>query len=226
MVSAIAVAVPEGSIDYWRRRLVDAGVAVDTARRFGEPVLRFSDPHGLPLELIGTPTKADVNADSPNPKPEISGFHSATMLLDRISGTQAILVEGMGMTRVQPEGDRYRFSMADTNAPGHLLDVLVDPSAPTGRPGGGTIHHIAFRTRDGWEQQAWRQRLGQRGLAASDIRDRKYFRSIYFNEPGGMLFEIATDPPGFAVDENNRHLGTNLMLPFHIEVKVVAQANG
>ena len=213
MVSAIAFAVPHGSIDYWRRRLVENGLAVDATRRFGEPVLCFGDPHGLPLELIGTPTKADVQGDAPKPETAISGFHSATLLLDRIDATQSLLVDGMGLTSMQQDGNRHRFGMADANAPGHLLDVLVDPSAPTGRPGSGTGHHIAFRTPDGREQQAWRQRLGQHGLAVTDIRDRKYFQSIYFQEPGGVLFEIATDPPGFAVDEDPHHLGTALKLP-------------
>jgi predicted esterase/catechol 2,3-dioxygenase-like lactoylglutathione lyase family enzyme len=213
MVSAIAFAVPEQSIDYWRRRLVENGLTVDATRRFGEPVLCFGDPHGLPLELIGTPPKADVQGDVPNAETAISGFHSATLLLDRIDATQAILIEGMGLTRVQQDGDRYRFGTADADAPGHLVDLLVDPSAPTGRPGSGTVHHIAFRTRDSREQQAWRQRLGQHGLAVTDIRDRKYFQSIYFQEPGGVLFEIATDPPGFTVDEDPHHLGTTLKLP-------------
>ena len=217
MVSAIAFAVPKRSIDYWRRRLVENGLAVDATRRFGEPVLRFVDPHGLPLELIGTPTKADVQGDAPKPETAINGFHSATLLLDRIDATQILLVDGMGLTSMQQDGDRHRFGMADANAPGHLLDVLVDPSAPTGRPGSGTVHHIAFRTPDGREQQAWRQQLSQHGLAVTDIRDRKYFQSIYFQEPGGVLFEIATDPPGFTVDEEPRQLGSTLKLPARYE---------
>ena len=217
MVSAIAFAVPEWSIDYWRRRLVENGLAVDATRRFGEAVLRFSDPHGLPLELIGTPTKSDVRGDAPKPETAISGFHSATLLLDRLDATQTLLVEGMGLTRVQQDGNRHRFGMADADAPGHLLDVLVDPSTPTGQAGSGTVHHIAFRTQDSREQQVWRQRLGQHGLSVTDIQDRKYFRSIYFHEPGGTLFEIATDPPGFTVDEEPRQLGTTLKLPARYE---------
>ena len=217
MVSAIAFAVPRRSMGLWRQRLGKAGIAVQTSERFGEPVVRFKDPHGLPLELIGTPARAGMIGQEPHQDTAITGFHSATMLLTRIDATRSILVEGMGMTPVKQEGGRYRFSMADPAAPGHLLDVQVDPSAPPGRPGGGTVHHIAFRTRDSREQQAWRQRLGQRGLSVTDVRDRKYFQSIYFSEPGGVLFEIATDPPGFAVDEEPRQLGRALKLPVRYE---------
>jgi predicted esterase len=107
--------------------------------------------------------------------------------------------------------------MQDDNAPGHLLDVHVDPSAGRGRSGGGTVHHIAFRTRSSREQQVWQQRLRQHGLSVTEVRDRKYFQSIYFNEPGGVLFEIATDPPGFTVDEDLQDLGTSLKLPTQYE---------
>jgi glyoxalase family protein len=217
MVSAIAFAVPRFSIDYWNHRLNEYGIAVDADSRFEEPVIRFNDPHGLPLELIGGPSRANPIADAPDLQTAIIGFHSATLLLDRIDATEKIIVGGMGMTPVQQEGSRYRFAMQDASAPGHLLDVLVDPSATRGRPGGGTVHHIAFRARNSREQQAWQQRLRQHGLSVTDVRDRKYFQSIYFHEPGGVLFEIATDPPGFAVDEEPRHLGTALKLPHQYE---------
>jgi glyoxalase family protein len=216
MVSAIAFAVPQPSMGYWRQRLGESGIAVDTAERFGDPVMRFSDPHGLPLELIGTPPALPA-LDGPAPATAISGFHSATLLLNRIQATRALIVEGLGLTLDRRENRRYRFTMQDRNAPGHTLDLLEEPSAPGGMPGGGTVHHIAFRTRDGREQLAWRQRLQRRGLAVTDVRDRKYFQSIYFNEPAGILFEIATDPPGFAVDEDFRHLGAALKLPRQFE---------
>jgi predicted esterase/catechol 2,3-dioxygenase-like lactoylglutathione lyase family enzyme len=217
MVSAIAFAVPRSSIDFWHRRLGETGITVDTTRRFGEPVVHFRDPHGLHLELIGTPTEAGIDGEAPNSETAITGFHSATMLLGRIDATQSVLIGGMGMTLVQQEGNRYRFSMADPAAPGHLLDVQLDPSTSPGQPGGGTVHHIAFRTRDSQEQQAWRQRLQQHGLSVTGVRDRKYFQSIYFKEPGGVLFEIATDPPGFAADEAPRDMGAALMLPSQFE---------
>ena len=217
MVTAIAFAVPRFSVDYWTRRLEEYGIAVAAESRFGEPVIRFADPHGLPLELVGTPPGDDPSERAPDSRTAITGFHSATLLVDRIDATEKIIVDGMGMTPGQREGDRYRFAMQDQSAPGHLLDVIVDPSAGRGRSGGGTVHHIAFRTRDSREQQAWRQRLQQHGLSVTGARDRTYFQSIYFNEPGGVLFEIATDPPGFSVDENLHDLGTALMLPARYE---------
>ncbi len=119
----------------------------------------------------------------------------------------------MGMVPTRQEGNRYRFAMPDAQAPGHLLDVVVGPSAPRGNPGGGTVHHIASRTRNSKEQAAWQQRLRHRGMAVTDVRDRRYFRTFYFHEPDGILFGIATDPPGFGVDENPRNLGAALKLP-------------
>jgi predicted esterase/catechol 2,3-dioxygenase-like lactoylglutathione lyase family enzyme len=217
MVSAIAFAIPRYSIDHWTRRLEAFGVALATENRFGEPVVRFTDPHGLALELVGTPPSDDPRERAAVSHTAILGFHSATLQLERIDNTQKIIADGMGMTPVQQEGRRYRFAMQDEGSPGHLLDVIVDPSAGRGRPGGGTVHHIAFRTRNSREQQAWQQRLRHFGLSVTGVRDRTYFKSIYFNEPGGILFEIATDPPGFTVDEDPGDLGTGLMLPDRYE---------
>ena len=217
MVSAIAFAIPRVSVDHWTRRLAEQGVTVAAESRFGEPVIRFADPHGLPLELIGIPPGDDLSGRTPDSQAAIIGFHSATLLIDRIDATQRIIVDGMGMTPDQHEGNRCRFAMQDERAPGHLLDVIVDPSAGRGRFGGGTVHHIAFRTRDSREQLVWRQQLQRHGVSVTDVRDRTYFQSIYFNEPGGVLFEIATDPPGFRVDEDLNDLGTTLMLPARYE---------
>lgn len=123
----------------------------------------------------------------------------------------------MGLTLHDQEDNRYRFKMANTAAPGHFYDVLVDPQAPTGRPGGGTVHHIAFRTDNDAEQSAWQSTLTKSGVGVTGVRDRKYFRSIYFHSPGGVLFEIATDPPGFTVDEPVEELGAALKLPQQYE---------
>ncbi|WP_372678382.1 ring-cleaving dioxygenase [Desulfosarcina sp.] len=217
MVSAVAFAVPRSSVDHWTQHLAEHGIAVAADSRFGEPVIRFADPHGLPLELIGTTPNDEPIERAPYSPSAITGFHSATLLVDRIDETQRTIVEGMGMTPGRREGNRLRLAMHDADAPGHLLDLVVDPSAGRGRPGGGTVHHIAFRTRDNREQLAWRQRLQRHGLSVTDVRDRTYFKSIYFNEPGGVRFEIATDPPGFSVDEALHDLGTALMLPTRYE---------
>jgi catechol 2,3-dioxygenase-like lactoylglutathione lyase family enzyme len=216
MVSAIAFAVPRSSIDFWRRRL---GEPASPQTPPGDSESRWSIS-AIPTDCTGTDRDTDGSRHrwrGTEFGTAITGFHSATMLLDRIDATQSVLIGGMGMTLVQQEGNRYRFSMADPAAPGHLLDVQVDPSTSPGQPGGGTVHHIAFRTRDSQEQQAWRQRLQQHGLSVTGVRDRKYFQSIYFKEPGGVLFEIATDPPGFAADEAPRDMGATLMLPSQFE---------
>jgi glyoxalase family protein len=218
-VSAVAFAVAPGALNHWRDRLADYRIPFDEAARFGESVIRFSDPHGLPLELIAPPPALDEQEDSAAPEIEtaIQGFHSATVLLHRMEDTETLITKGMGMVPMGPEGNRYRFAMDDRKSAGQLLDVVIDPSASPVRPGGGTVHHIAFRTRDSQEQIKWQERLRDHGLQVTEVQDRKYFESIYFREPGGVLFEIATDPPGFSVDEAPDTLGTDLKLPGQYE---------
>lgn len=220
MVTAIAFAVPENAMEYWRKRLHDHGISTRLGRRFDEPVVTFADPHGLPLELIGVsqpPASAQWANSLFPPQSAIAGFHSATTLLSRLEPTQELLSESMGMVLHDSEDNRYRFTTADNRSPGHFYDVVVDPGAEIGRPGGGTVHHIAFRTPSDERQLMWQKALQTSGLAVTPVRDRKYFRSIYFHEPGGVLFEIATDPPGFTVDESPDELGTTLQLPDQYE---------
>ena len=213
MVTAIAFAVPIHAIAHWCQQLDHFGIRYHRTTRFDEPVIGFRDPHGLPLELIGTRAES---AAAP-PSPAIAGLHSATLLLNHLDATQSLLETGLNMILEQKNGLRFRFGMHDHNTPGHWLDVVVDPSAAPGRPGGGTVHHIAFRTPDADAQRRWPAQLEGFDLDISGVRDRKYFQSIYFREPGGVLFEIATDPPGFAVDEDPDHLGTALKLPSRYE---------
>ena len=220
MVTAVGFSVSQNSIDYWLKRLDANAVATRRSQRFGEPVIGFSDPHGLPLELIGVPQPPVSQSweDSPIPPAHaIAGFHSATTLLNRLEPTRKLLADTMGMVLHDRQAGRYRFKMAEDRSPGHFYDVLVDPAADAGRPGGGTVHHIAFRTVSDQEQQQWQNALRAEGLAVTPVRDRKYFRSIYFHEPGGVLFEIATDPPGFSVDESPQELGGSLQLPQQYE---------
>ena len=222
MVTAVAFAISKDSIPYWLKRLEDLGITASLNERFGDPAISFSDPHGLPLELIGTPQQ-DVsnrweNAGIPTAH-AIAGFHSATTLLNRLEPTQRLLSESMGLELVASEHNRYRFKTAEDRCPGHFYDVVVDPAAEMGRPGGGTVHHIAFRTENDQQQLHWQQSLRADGMAVTPVRDRKYFRSIYFHEPGGVLFEIATDPPGFLVDESPEELGLNLQLPDQYEAR-------
>jgi glyoxalase family protein len=220
MVTAIAFAIPMGSVGHWRKRLDQHGIETTESKRFGDHLIQFQDPHGLPLELIETPTVDSTSTQSNNSKSaanRIVGFHSATALLSSLAETQSLLVNLMGMKPHDEEGNRYRFKMKNDDSPGHFYDVVIDPQAETGQQGGGSVHHIAFRTATDDEQKYWQKSLTDGGFSVTSIRDRKYFKSIYFHEPGGVLFEIATDLPGFAVDEPYESLGRDLKLPDQYE---------
>ncbi len=220
MVTAIAFSIPMDSVGYWRKRLNAHGVETKEGKRFGEMLIQFEDPHGLSLELIETPTVHSVLNQSGHSKSaanRIVGFHSATALLRSLEETQSLLVDLMGMKLLDKEGNRYRFKMKRDDALGRFYDVVIDAQAQNGQQGGGTVHHIAFRTPADDELKYWQKSATESGFAVTQIRDRKYFKSIYFHEPGGVLFEIATDPPGFTVDEPYEHLGRDLKLPDQYE---------
>ncbi len=215
MVTAFAFEIPTGSSEYWRERLLRNNIEITTEQRFGEEVIKFIDPTGLELELIATRGVTEILQYSSGdlaPK-QIIGFHSATATLQSLESTKNLLVDYLGMKLHVQEGNRYRFKMNNETSPGLYYDLLIDPEAETGRQGSGSVHHIAFRTPDDKEQLTWQRTLLEGGYRVTEVRDRKYFKSIYFNEPGGVLFEIATDPPGFTVDESVEHLGETLQLP-------------
>lgn len=220
MVTAIAFAIPRPSINFWTQRINATGIVPQTGDRFGEPVIQFPDPGGLPIELIGISEPPSTGQRHPGPIPgnhAILGFHSATATLNALEDIRALLADVMGMEQQHREDNRYRFRMADHKSPGHWVDVLVDADAPRGNAGRGTVHHIAFRTASDRTQALWQSKLSKNGVSVTSVRDRKYFRSIYFNSPEGVLFEIATDPPGFTVDEPMATLGTALKLPVQYE---------
>jgi glyoxalase family protein len=220
MIAGISFSVPLNALPYWEERLTANGIDVQRDLRFDEAVLKFRDPHGLPLELIGIPSvpaSEHRQAGLVEAGRELVGFHSATALLNSLDDTQGLLAGIMGMEFYGKESNRYRFKMRDDQSPGHFLDVLVDPRAGRGQQGTGTVHHIAFRARTDEEQLVWRRQLIQERFKVTKVIDRKYFRSIYFREPGGVLFEIATDPPGFTVDEPLEKLGASLKLPGQYE---------
>ena len=220
MITTIAFAIPKGSVGYWRKQLNVHGIDTVEGERFGEPFIQFEDPHGLSLELVETQTvhSAINHRDhSKSAANHIIGFHSATALLRSLKETQSLLVDLMGMILHDKEGNRYRFKMKNKDAVGHFYDVVVDSQAKAGQQGGGTVHHIAFRTPTDDEQRYWQKFFTDNGFAVTPIRDRKYFKSIYFQAPGGVLFEIATDPPGFTVDEPYGRLGRELKLPDRYE---------
>ena len=179
----------------------------------------MSDPDGLPLEIVASP-QADLSlawADAPVDREHaICGFHSATLSEEGYEQTARLLTDTMGFSLVGSEGNRFRYQAGGGGA-GATVDVLCMPAGRVGRLGTGTVHHIAWRTPDEAQQLQWRSELVRLGYNVTPVIDRNYFHSIYYREPGGVLFEIATDPPGFAIDETAEHLGERLMLPSFLE---------
>lgn len=221
MVSAITFSIPTDAVPYWRKRLHDHGIETKETERFGDRAIQFEDPHGLSLELIGSPSARPTTVWKGSQVPParcIVGIHSATEWLHSLEETQFLLVDLMGMSFNDKEGNRYRFEMKNDDGFGYFYDVVIDDRAQNGRQGGGTVHHIAFRTATYDEQKYWRNLLIESRFSVTPIIDRKYFKSIYFHEPGGVLFEIATEPPGFTLDEPFERLGRDLKLPARLEV--------
>ena len=207
-VTAVSFAVPPGSLRAWELRTAAERMLTDiVVERFGEKVLRMYDPDGMPVELIETPTA---------PVGSIGLFHAPTLATANPEATARFLTETMEFRQVSNNGKRIRFEAGD-GGPGAMFDLCADPPAKSGLGGAGTVHHIAWRTVDDASQRLWRDRLVEGGRYVTDIMDRQYFHSIYFREPGGILFEIATEPPGFSVDEPVEALGTSLKLPPWLE---------
>jgi glyoxalase family protein len=218
-VGTTSFSIPASALDYWHERLASHGIAVEKApARFGERVLAFADPDDMPLELIATGSDERPGWPSgPIPSESaIRGFHAPTLYLHDIALSERLLTEVMGFRRLGAEGGRVRFA-AGAGAPGALVDLLARPDGPRALQAAGTVHHIAWRTPDDAQQLAWQGELAQRGLGVTEVRDRQYFHSIYYREPGGILYEIATDQPGFAADEEPAELGTHLKLPPWLE---------
>jgi glyoxalase family protein len=214
--TATAFSIPAGSLDFWRNRLKRLGVATsEPLTRFGEQLVMFTDPDGLVLELV-EPTGSDPRAPVPHPEIPpahgIRGFHAVTLAVTNAERTAGLLTRTMGYRLVAREEHRGRYTVGD-GLPGAHVDLHDDPALPRGLDGTGTVHHVAFRTPDDASHQAARASLVAGGYDVSPVVDRNYFHSIYYREPGGSLFEIATDPPGFTVDEPMEQLGTHLQLP-------------
>ena len=215
-VGTVSLAIPPASLGWWIERLLQHGIKYDGPdRRFDEQVLAFADPDGLLLELVATPRVADVApwADGPVPAEHaVRGIHGATVWEDGDRGTADFLTRLMGYRQVGGEGNRLRFESAATGA-GSVVDLRRVPGFWAVAGGVGTVHHVAFRAVSDEAQLAHRARLESAGVDVTPVIDRQYFRSVYFREPGGVLFEIATDPPGFTLDEPAAELGTSLKLP-------------
>jgi glyoxalase family protein len=209
-----AFSVPVGSLEFWRNRFRKAGEAFsDAAARFGQPVIAFNDPSGLRMELIaGDHDERHGWAGAVRADVAIRGLHSVTMMVRKAQPSIVFLTNVLGYHVVRTEGPRTRLC-AIADHPGQLIDVVEDPDAPAAVNGIGTVHHVAMAigTADG--QAGLRDELLRMGVQVTDIRDRTYFQSIYFREPGGVLFEVATTAPGFTVDEDAASLGSALKLP-------------
>ena len=218
-VSATSFSVPEESLGYWTERLVEHGVRfAKPERRFEETVLAFEDHDGLAVEIVARPRVegGEVWAESPVPaRHAIRGIPGVTLSEQSGEVTENILTRLLGFEKVDEEDGRTRYLSAGSG--GSFADVLALPEGAPGETAVGTTHHVAWRAPDDDTEAAWREEIEARGLYVTPILDRNYFHSIYFREPGGVLFEIATDPPGFAVDEDSDHLGESLKLPPWLE---------
>jgi glyoxalase family protein len=220
-VEATAFAIPPDSIGYWLERLKQHHVTAEkTSPRFDEEVIRMVDPDGLLIELIGASSYGSVEPwpDSPIPLEHmLHGFHSVSAALEGYERTARLFTESFGYRLLDESGNRFRFVSPDGSALGRIIDLLCRPDTAMGRVAAGSVHHIAFRATDQAEQLQWRERLVELGYNVTPVIDRTYFHSIYFREPGGVLFEIATEQPGFTLDEKLDDLGRHLRLPQWME---------
>jgi glyoxalase family protein len=205
-VTTVSFAVPRNSMAFWKERLRATHViAEEIEGRFGSNALRFLDPDGLQLELV-----ASANEESSSER-AIRGFAAPTLEVRNPEKTEKLLTENLGFEFVAEENNRRRFRGSGSNASAEI--DLVSSEAGFGQIAAGTVHHIAFRAADDDEQLKVREQLAARGLNVTPVIDRQYFHSIYFREPNGILFEIATDGPGFLIDEPADALGETLKLP-------------
>ncbi|MGD8201059.1 ring-cleaving dioxygenase [Ornithinimicrobium sp. W1679] len=217
--TSTAFSVPQDSLGWWKDHFAGLGVEPTLTSSNGEDRLLVRDPDGLVIELVASSTTDPRDPwDSASVPAEhaVRGQHSSVLTVGDPAGTLRVLTEDLGMSVVQEEGPRTRVAAGD-GGPGHVVDVVADPRAQEGLTAGGTVHHIAFRVPDQATQEQWRQDLVERGHQVTAILDRQYFTSIYFREPGGVLFEIATDTPGFDIDEPLLELGRSLKLPPWLE---------
>ena len=214
-ITVTSFSVPAGSLDYWRERLQSQAIRFsEPAPRFGEESLLATDPSGLQLELVSSPgdRRPPWSGSAVPAKAGIRGLHSVTLESRNPEATRRLLSQFLGFHPVNETGQRVRLGIGD-GAAGRLVDLVDASDAPPARNGLGTVHHVAFAISDEDQQLRLRQELLRLGLAVTEVMDRSYFRSIYFREPGGILFEVATVKPGFTIDEELESLGSCLKLP-------------
>ena len=209
-----AYSIDKNSLEFWMERLKRYKVAIsDVLTRFGEKLIRFEDHDGIGIELIanGQDDRLGWTYGQIPAEHSIKGFYGATLSLRAKELTEQLLTRHMDYKFIRQEGDRYRYGTE--GKPGDIVDIVLDKTGKRRVKSAGTVHHIAFRTANSQSQLAIQEILMQNGYQVTEVKDRNYFKSIYFHEPGGVLFEIATDEPGFTIDEEEAHLGELLTLP-------------
>lgn len=232
--AAVAYNVPVDSLGFWQEHLQRNGISIQPLEeRFDEQVLAFEDPDGMRVELVASGRSQETRYWEAGPIPQahtLSGFHSVTLWLDEIEPTAQLLMDQMGYTFTGRIENRHRF-IGGPESLARYVDILHRPGQPEDLPdaaifGAGSIHHIAFRVPTDEIQLEYQASLRTQGFGVTPVRDRCYFHSIYFREPGGVLFEIATETPGFAIDEPVESLGESLQLPKWFEPdRALIQAN-
>lgn len=219
MATHIGYSVPKGSLEFWKNHLQSLNVATEEGEIFGEKMISFKDPDGLQLQLIEPSTQDNRKVwtiDDIKNENALKGFHNVTLTLKKADPTIKVLTDILGYNLQKQDGERYRLA---TNAidTANLVDIIENNAVPAGRNAAGTNHHIAFRVKDDNVLMDYREKALSAGLSITPKINRDYFYSLYFREPGGVLFEIATDNPGFTVDEPLNELGTHLKLPVQYE---------
>jgi glyoxalase family protein len=220
LTNEVSLAVPAGSLDFWAARLAEHGVSTGGREsRFGERALPFNDPHDLALTLTETSDRREFTPWDSSPVPaehQVIGLHSVRLAERDLAQTVNFLERGLGFTFAAEEGSWKRYQLGDGGS-GRVLDVQEVPDGRRGSWGIGAVHHIAWRVPDDATHHEVHERVRAEGAQATDVIDRFWFKSIYFKEPGGALFEVATDGPGFAIDETEAALGERLILPPWLE---------
>ncbi|WP_102261119.1 ring-cleaving dioxygenase [Mesobacillus jeotgali] len=217
-VGVTSYVIPEGTLPFWKERLNRFGVRFIQNVRYGESYLQFQDPDGLEIELVER-NEGPTNTWSfggVTPDVAIKGFGGATLISAQPHKTAEVLEDILGLENIGQEESFLRFKSAAEI--GNTIDIKLTPSV-RGLMGAGTVHHIAWRAKDEEDHKRWRALLLEKGYYPTEILDRNYFKALYFHEGGGILFEISTDSPGFAVDEPISELGEKLMLPSWLEPK-------
>lgn len=220
MVTEIGYSVPKGSLDFWKSRFEKLNIRHDIlSERFDEKYLSFQDPDGLWLNLIEAKHKDERKGwetDEIKAGEAIKGFHTVILTLNNIKATADILTDIFGYKQIEQDDNLYRYQ-TDAVENAAIVDLLEMPQAQRGINAAGTNHHVAFRVKDEEDLMTVREKVVARGLQITEKINRNYFFSLYFREPGGVLFEIATDNPGFATDETVENLGSSLQLPDRYE---------